>query len=130
MALLFSAPALASDVTLSGRIEQGGIVIGAAPPGSSVTFADHTLPTNAGAFVIGIDRDAKETAELRVTAPDGRTERRTLTVAKRDWQIEHVDGVPQVLVTPDPETAAKIAAENKLMRAARETLGVTPFYET
>ena len=54
----------------------------------------------------------------------------TLTVAPRDWKIERVDGVPQKLVTPDPETAAKIAADGKLMAAARARLELTPFFET
>ena len=131
LALAAAPPAEAFEVTYRGRMEQGGIVVGTAPAGSSVTFAGHTIPTSAGGrFVLGLDRDAPPKAELTVSAPDGTIETRTLAIAPRAWKIERVEGVPQRLVTPDPETAAKIAEENKLMAAARAKLELVPFYET
>ncbi len=131
VALIAATPAKAFDVTFTGRMEQGGIVIGTAPPGSSVTFAGHTVPTSShGRFILGLDRDAPATVELKVISPDGAMETRTLAIAPRAWQIERVDGVPQKLVTPDPETAAIIAEEGKLMAAARAKLELVPFYET
>lgn len=127
---LISFPALAFDVTLAGRMEQGGLVIGMAPPGAKVTFGDRVIPvTERGRFLIGLGRDAAASASLTVTLPDGAKETRTFVVAPRAWQIERVDGVPQKLVTPDPETAEKIAAENKLMVAARAQLELTPYFE-
>ncbi len=129
--LLIAPPALAFDVTMSGRMEQGGIVTGAAPVGSSITYNGRTVPTNTrGGFVFGIDRDAAPSAVLTVTDSKGAVEIRTLTIAKRDWKIDRVDGVPQSLVTPDPELTAKIIAENKIMAAARNQLELAPFYET
>jgi hypothetical protein len=128
---VLASPALAFDVTLAGRIEQGGLVVGSAPVGSKVTFGNRTIPTTgSGHFLLGLERDAPAAAELVVTAPDGSTETRTLTIAPRPWQIEKVDGVPQSLVTPDPVLAAKIAAENQLMIAVRAKLELIPFFET
>jgi murein DD-endopeptidase MepM/ murein hydrolase activator NlpD len=130
-ALCLATPAFAFDVTVAGRLEQGGLIMGSAPPGSTVTFNERTVPvTGSGAFILGIDRDAPASAALVVTASDGTKETRVITVRPRDWKIERVDGVPQKLVTPDPETAALIAADNKLLRAARAQLELTPFYET
>jgi hypothetical protein len=127
--LFISSPAFAFDVTLTGRSEQGGLMVGTAPPGSKITFNKRTVPTAFdGRFVFGIERDAPGSVDLIVTGPDGTTEKRQLAIAPRDWKIEKVDGVPQKLVTPDPETAAKIAAENKLMAAARAKLELTPFF--
>ena len=40
-------------------------------------------------------------------------ETRTLDVKRRKWQIEKVDGVPQQLVTPDPELEKRIAHEQQ-----------------
>jgi murein DD-endopeptidase MepM/ murein hydrolase activator NlpD len=116
---------------LDGRIEQGGIVIGKVMPGSKVLVGERAVPvTPAGKFFVGLDRDAPATVEIEIVAPDGSRETRTLKVKPRQWKIEKVNGVPQQLVTPDPETEAKIAEENKLMHAARAQLELTPYYES
>ena len=129
--VLLAQPAWAFDITLSGRMEQGALITGIAPVGSTITYNGHMVATSAhGGFVFGIDRDAPATATLKVTDAMGAVETRTLQIAKRDWKIDRVDGVPQKLVTPDPETAAKIIAENKIMAEARNKLELTPFYET
>ena len=131
LAVLVSLPVHAFEVTLAGRLEQGGLVIGTTLPGSQVTFAGRTLATtDSGGFLLGLERDAPPELELVVTAPDGTTFARRFAVAPRQWQIEKIDGVPQGLVTPDPATEALIAAENKLMAAARAKLELTAFYRT
>ena len=118
--LLAATPAAAFDVEIGGRVEQGGVVLGQAPAGSHVTFAGHTIPvTDNGRFLLGIDRDAGPHATLKVTGSDGTVETRTLDIARRAWELERVNGVPQQLVTPDPVTEAKIVAEQKLLDAAR-----------
>jgi len=127
--LLMATPAWA-DVTLEGRIEQGGLVVGAVAPGATVVFGDRTVPVASdGRFLLGIDRDAPPDAALIVTT-NGVREVKRLTVAPRDWKIEKVDGVPQKLVTPDPETLKQILAENKLMQAARAKLELTPYFQS
>lgn len=130
-ALLFATPALAFDVTIGGKLEQGGLVIGTAPPGSTITFGQRSVPTAAdGTFLVGLSRDADAAASLTITAPSGEREIRALQIAKRDWRIDRVNGVPQNLVTPDPDTAARIAEDSKLLRAARAVLETEPFYRT
>ncbi len=130
-ATLIAASAFADDVTFTGRMEQGGLVIGSAPAGTALTFNNNKIPlTPDGHFLLGIGRDAPEHVDLHVTLQDGTAETKTLAIAKRDWEIERVDGVPQQLVTPDPVLSAKIAAENKLMYAAYMKLELTPFFET
>jgi murein DD-endopeptidase MepM/ murein hydrolase activator NlpD len=127
--LLFATPALAQDITLAGKIEQGGVMIGTAPVGSRVSFAGHEIPVGGdGRFVVGIDRDAKETAALTITAPDGAREVKQVAIAPRDWEIERVDGLQQQLVTPDPELLKKIVAENKFWAEARKQLNPTAFF--
>lgn len=126
--ILASSPAVA-DIALHGRIEQGGLAVGTAPPGSRVLLDGRSIAvTPDGEFILGFDRDAPPTAELRVTVPDGSVDSRTLTVSRRDWKIENVSGLPQKLVTPDPKTEALIAADNKLMQAARARTEPEPFY--
>lgn len=129
--LLIATPAFAVDVTLSGRIEQGGVLVGTAPAGSKVAFAKHEIPVAPdGRFIVGIDRDAGEMAQLIVTAPDGAREVKQVPIAKRAWQIDRVDGVQQQLVTPDPGLLAEILAENRFWGEARQKMDLTPFYAT
>jgi Peptidase family M23 len=130
-ALISGSASADDDVTFAGRLEQGGLVVGTAPPGTTITYNGTNLHlTPDGHFLVGIGRDAPAHIDMKVTTADGKVETKSLAIAKRDWEIERVDGVPQQLVTPDPVLAAKIAGENKLMYAAYMKLELTPFFET
>jgi len=127
--LMAAAPACAFEIT--GRIEQGGIVIGKVLPGSKIVVGTRDVPvTPGGKFFVGLERDAPATVDIEIIAPDGSREIRSLKIKPRQWKIEKVNGVPQQLVTPDPDTEAKIAEDNKLMRAARAQLELTTFYDS
>lgn len=131
LALVFLAQPLAAQTTLEGRVEQGGLLIGTAPPGASVTFGERRVPvTDGGRFLLGIDRDAPAEGALTIVGRDGAREVKRFAIAPRAWRIERVDGVPQKLVTPDPETLKQILAENKLMQAARQKLETVPYFES
>ncbi|MDX2222732.1 MAG: M23 family metallopeptidase [Rhodospirillaceae bacterium] len=130
LALLAAASARA-EIVLDGKIEQGGLALGRVAPGATVEFAGRTVPvTPDGRFVIGFDRDAPVQADLAIVRPDGGRDAQTLRIAARTWQIERVEGLPQKLVTPDPATAAKIAADNALLAATRERTEAIPFFDT
>jgi murein DD-endopeptidase MepM/ murein hydrolase activator NlpD len=131
IALLLALASSAAAVDLNGRIEQGGLAIGVAVPGSTVVLDGRAIEVAPdGEFVFGFDRDAPAKMALTVTPPNGPAETHMLDVARRDWKIETVAGLPQRLVTPDPATEALIAADNKLMRAARSRTEPEPFYRT
>ncbi|MSO98719.1 MAG: M23 family metallopeptidase [Rhodospirillaceae bacterium] len=131
-AILFVAnQAWADEIVITGRLEQGGVAVGIAPVGSKIIFNSRALtPTGTGQFVLGFDRDAATSAELEIKRPDGTSEHRQLAIQPRKWAIERVKGLPQALVTPDPATEARIAADNKLMAAVRERTEAVPFYES
>ncbi len=131
LSMFFVLPAAAADVSLTGRVEQGGLVVGTAQPGAKITYGKQDIPvTPDGKFLLGIGRDAPATGELLVVSSDGTKSTQKFTIAPRAWEIEKVDGVPQALVTPDPVLMEKIGAENKLMYAAYMTLELTPFFQT
>jgi murein DD-endopeptidase MepM/ murein hydrolase activator NlpD len=109
------------DVRLPRNLEQGQLVIGHAPAGTSVEFVGrklHVAPD--GTFVFGLDRDAPPSATLEVRYADGTKATRKLQVAKRTYHIERVEGLPQKTVTPDPETAARIEREQAAVADARK----------
>lgn len=84
-----SAPAF----TFSGELTQGGWIRGQAPAGAvAARLGDQALFLDSeGHFFAGFDRDAAGHAELVAEMPDGRHIVTPLTLAPRNWQIEHVN---------------------------------------
>jgi len=119
--VLFALPAQAFE--LSGAFEQGGLVIGKTAPGARVTLDGETVDIAAnGAFVIGFGRDAKAHAVLKVIEPDGKVDERALTIAKQDYKIQRIDGLPARKVTPKPQDVARIKADNTKIWGVRASL--------
>jgi len=115
LAVLLSAGAAHAEVTLEGRCEQGGLMVGQAPPGAVVSLDGRAVPSDAdGRFLLGFGREAAPVAVLTI---DG--EIRQLSVAKRDWPVQRINGLPQDKVTPDPAQLARIKAENELVAERR-----------
>jgi hypothetical protein len=82
-------------VVLPSQASQGELVVGNAPPGSTVALNGKELRVSPeGRFVFGIGRDEVRDARVDVTLPDGRSERLDIAVKKRDWPVERVNGVP------------------------------------
>jgi len=121
--LFLAVPALAdARLELSGGMTQGGLAIGHAVPGAKASLDGMMLDVDGdGTFAMGFDRDHETDAKLRVVYPDGTVEERTLAIAKREWQIQRVEGVPQKYVSPPPEAMAAIARGTKLKTEARKT---------
>jgi murein DD-endopeptidase MepM/ murein hydrolase activator NlpD len=115
------APALATDgLRLPPTVQQGQLVIGHAPPGVTLEFAGHPLRVGPdGVFVFGIARDAPAEVTLLVRDQDGGERALRLPVVQRQYPVEHVEGLPQRTVTPDPATAARIEREQARVAAAR-----------
>ena len=113
-------PLRAGELRLGGEFVQGGLVHGAAPPGAAVFFDERQLRLSPeGQFVFGFGRDAAPEAVLIVSYPDGEKETRHLSVAKRVYRIQRIDGLPKKMVTPPPELLARIREEGANVRQAR-----------
>ncbi|MGY6629794.1 MAG: M23 family metallopeptidase [Wenzhouxiangella sp.] len=115
------AQATQSNVSLDGKIVQGGLVFGQAPAGSQVYLDGEPLMVSPdGHFVLGFGRD--ETAErlLEVTKPDGERWRRALRPEPREFDIQRIDGLDQAHVTPPHSVLQRIRDDARLTRLARE----------
>ena len=111
----------ADRVEIPSSLEQGELVIGHAPPGSHIEFNGRTLHIgDDGVFVFGLDREAPAQISLQAKFSDGKTQTISVNVAKRDYHIERVDGLPPKTVTPDPETEKRIAEEQARVSDARK----------
>ena len=121
--LLFAPPALA-DVPLSGALEQGGIALGRTVPGAAVTLGGRSVRVDGdGRFVLGFGRDAPARLTLVVDGQD-----QTLTIARRDWPVQRVDGLPQAKVTPDAKALERIRTEAKLIAERRDRDSATAWF--
>ena len=111
-----SPPALAACLELEGSLVQGGLVWGKVAPGSTVTLDGEVLDVLAdGTTLAGFGRDAAPTAELVVEGDCSQT----LQIARREYNIQRVEGVPQETVTPPPERLERIRRERQLVGAAK-----------
>jgi murein DD-endopeptidase MepM/ murein hydrolase activator NlpD len=109
---------LADCLELRGTLTQGGLVWGKVAPGSRVSLDGERLDVlDDGTTLAGFSRDAPATAELVVQGAD--TCRQTLRIARREYRIQRVEGVPQQTVTPPPEQLERIRREQALVDAAK-----------
>ncbi len=122
--LLYAGPARAAlaapSLELAGQYVQGGFALGRTSPRAELTVdgTDADQASADGIFVVGFDRDAPDTSEIRVRA-GGQEAVRTLAIAKGTFDIQRIDGLPPDQVTPtDPALLQRIADE-----AARKAEG-------
>ena len=119
----FAAQALTLTLTLEGSATQGGLMVGRAAPGATITLNGQPVAvTRAGDFVLGFGRDAKPTATLVLRHPDGRTEKRVIGIKARSYKIQRIDGLPKRKVEPKKRDMTRIVAERDLFRAVRARL--------
>ena len=107
-------------VVFPASVQQGALVIGRVPPGSQVRHGERDLRVSAyGTVVLGVGRDQRDPLQLTVTRPDGSRVDAEIAVDRRNWPLQHVNGVPPRTVNPPPELAARIAREQAAVTAAR-----------
>lgn len=120
-----SAPAAATPptdarVVFPASVQQGALVFGKVPAGSTVRYSSRTLrATPYGTVVFGVGRDETGPVEVEVTTSDGRMQAARVAVTPRDWPVENIQGVPPKTVEPPPEIAARIEREQAQVTAAR-----------
>lgn len=115
------APATEPGVELRGEWEQGAVLFGRAPAGTKLWFNGRALKqTPGGDFVLGLDRDAPAEAELKVQLAGEPARTYRYPVARRDYAIQRIDGLPPQMVTPPPEVLARIKDDQRQVAAARK----------
>lgn len=123
-AVLAAAPAAAGPpLALAGRAVQGGLLVGHVPPGSVLEAEGGQVGVSGvyddGLVLVGLGRDAPPVVRLVLHLPGGTTVERQLAVGQRDYDIQHIEGLPPASVSPPPEVLARIRREAEAVRAAR-----------
>ncbi len=110
------------ELKLVGDFVQGGLVQGVTQPGATVKVDGKPVRVSeAGLFLVGFGRDAPAESLVQVSYPDGRMAEQLLRVAKREYRVQRIDGLPKRKVTPrSKEDLARIRKESALSRSARK----------
>lgn len=104
-----------------GQAVQGGLVIGQAPQGSSVSIdGQSVMTTDDGRFLVAFDREQTEPSRVEVTLPTGMRLERRLEPEPRSFDIQRIDGLPQDQVTPPESVLARIRDDARQALKARE----------
>ena len=129
IAWLLPVAAGAENLSLDGPLTQGGLVIGKTVPGARVSIDGRDVRVSSkGRFLIGFGRDAGALVRLRIIHPGGGLTEKTLKVAKRQYKVQRIDGLPAAKVTPPPEDLERIQDDNaKIAHVRRQDTDRTDF---
>jgi murein DD-endopeptidase MepM/ murein hydrolase activator NlpD len=101
-----------ADLTIDGKLVQGGWAVGRTRPRADVFVNGAPVgpASEAGLFVIGFDRDEPAAVSLEVRRPEPIV--RVLTVAPGVFDEQRIDGLPPEKVSPtDPALLERIQRE-------------------
>ncbi|AMJ96545.1 peptidase [Alteromonas stellipolaris] len=117
---LTGAHAQQDGITLNGTLTQGSLIRGQVAPDAVVTLDGETLSLNSeGKFVFGFPRDAGLSHKLKVELADGTTSVREITLTKREYNIQRIDGLDSKMVTPPKAVLERIRQDNVNVAKAR-----------
>jgi len=121
--VLWAPPVWAGDaISLSGALSQGGFARGQVPPGTSLALDGRAVRVAPdGKFILGFGRDAPAMVRLVTTFPDGRTINQEIALERREYDVQRINGLPPLMVTPDSTLMTRIKAELAKIRGARAT---------
>lgn len=106
---------------LSGTYKQGGLVFGLTEPGSKVVFDGQPIRvSDNGDFLIGFHRDETSPVSLEVIYPDGTSEKRSIDVEKREYNIQRIEGVPNKTVNVPESELPRINRESAAIKKAKK----------
>ncbi|WP_281557622.1 M23 family metallopeptidase [Thalassomonas sp. RHCl1] len=107
---------------LFGEISQGGLVVGKTSAANTVKLDDQQLQLSPeGEFVFGFGRDDSKKYRLQVISPNGSIREQYLTPAKREYNIQRIEGIKKSIMQPNPKAVARSKKDNAQIAQARKT---------
>ncbi|WP_239024146.1 M23 family metallopeptidase [Paraglaciecola marina] len=118
--LLISFNVTASDVVLKGVLTQGSLIRGQLPAGSQVWLDDKAIKiSDGGQFAFGFGRDAALEHQLKWQDKNGLQHSKIITLYKRTYQEQKIEGVASKYVSPSKDVFARIRKDNQQIGNAR-----------
>ncbi|WP_324614078.1 M23 family metallopeptidase [Ferrimonas sediminicola] len=101
---------------------QGALVRAKVQPGSQVTLNGTPVRLDeAGNLVFGFGRDAPLNQLVAVIAPSGEVTEFPLTLTKRSYLIQRIEGIARRIMEPKPEDVARARQDSVQVKQARAT---------
>lgn len=125
--VFFSVNVLASvtandALQLTGKMTQGSLIRGKLPSGSQLWLNDKAVKVaKSGHFAFGFGRDAPLKQTVSWQTPDSQKQSQTLTLQKRTYKVQKIEGVASKYVSPPESVLARIKQDNAQVGAARRT---------
>jgi murein DD-endopeptidase MepM/ murein hydrolase activator NlpD len=118
--IMFTFTAVAMPLLL-GDLTQGSLLRGKLPPNTVVTLNNEEIKVSAsGEFVFGFGRDANLRHQLKWKLPSAAAwKTHNITLSKRVYKEEAIEGVAQKYVSPPNEVSARIRQDNRAIANAR-----------
>jgi murein DD-endopeptidase MepM/ murein hydrolase activator NlpD len=111
--MLGAGPARAAE--WRGTPQQGALLIGQGAQGQRLALDGQAVRVSPqGFFALGFGRDHGPSATLTVNGTP-----RPIAVAKREWDVQHITGLPPAQVTPDAAALERIRVERERLAAVR-----------
>ncbi len=118
---VFAAEA-AKPVILVGESTQGSLMVGQVAPAASVYLDDEPLKVaENGVIVFGFGRDAELNHTLKVVGANGEVHLESITLEKRDYNIQRINGISKKIMNPNKKNQARSRSDATLVRTARTT---------
>jgi len=118
--LLSNAVIANSKTIIKGEIIAGGIIMVNTFPGSNVRLdGNDILVSDQGVFIVGFQRDPNPIQVLEIIYENKVTEKITLNVKKRTYNIQRINGIEKEKVDPPKSVLDRIYLERKSVRESR-----------
>ncbi len=118
--LVCMGPLPAMELSLDGALTQGGLLRGQVAPGQRLWLDGEKIATTPqGHFVFGFGRDHAASAQLRVEDLDGVAHEQELAIAPREYETQHIRGLPKRKVSPKEEDLERIRDDQMQVAKAR-----------
>ena len=120
--IIFFTTTHLNAIEFKGKFLQGHFIVGLTDPTAKIIIGKKDVKVSKeGYFVFGIDRDRK--FDLIITKiQDGKKEKITKKVLKRQYNIQRIDGLEESKVTPPESVYKRIKEENNKIGKARACL--------
>lgn len=109
-----------AEIKLRGEMTQGSLIRGQLPAGSHVWLNDKAIKVSPeGHFAFGFGRDADLTQQVRWLDNQNEQHTKILTLTKRTYVEQKIEGVASKYVSPPKEVLARITKDNQQIGKAR-----------
>jgi len=121
--------ASADSITLSGEMQQGGLMVGKTSPHNTVTLNSKNIAvTSSGDYAFGFSRDDKQSYELVITSVNGDRVTKTLKPNSREYNIQRIEGIKKSIMQPNPKAVARSRQDSSQIKAARKISSELDFF--